>query len=127
MTAFKDFRDPIEYVVTQYFQRQKNYASNKPEKSGQERINCDGWDKGALPDYPFKMLKNRDGKAYKFIYGNLKALQQNPEADVVIWQEEIIYDENGKFSAIKTTYPNGYEVIASKEEMDGEFTGFGLE
>lgn len=124
--AFHDFREPIEYVVEQYFQRKRTVESNSVEENGKERINCDEWNTATLPEYPFKMIKNKDGKAYKFIYGNLRSLQTNPDADVVIWQEELIYDENGKFKAVKTTYPDGSEITATKEEMNGEFMGFGL-
>lgn len=127
MTTFKDFRDPIEYVVEQYFQRKKNAASNQAEQQNKGLGNGMPIDEDSLPQLPFEILRNRDGKAYKFIYGDLQALQENPFADVIIWQQEIIHDEKGRYAGMKTTYPDGSRIVERKREKDGICTGFGLE
>lgn len=126
--AFHDFRDPIEYVVNQFFERKRSAASNKIEENGKERVNCDEWDDSNLPEYPFIVLKNRNGKKYKFVYGNIKALEENPDADVVIWQEELLFGPDEKTCiGIRKTFPDGREIKIMKQEENGEFLGFGLE
>lgn len=122
--AFHDLRESVEYVVDQYFQRKKSIQSNIPQKNGQEIATNAPWQGAALPEYPFKVIRNDNGKAYKFIYGDWQALAQDPQADVVIWQEEILYDDKGKFLGIKKVYPDGGEIVLMKKEAGGAFAGF---
>lgn len=125
--VFHDFRDPIEYVVEQYFQRKRSAESNKVEQNGKEveanyKRNTD-----LLPQMPVEFIRNRDNKIYKFIYGNVKALQEDPYADVIIWQQEIINDDQGKYIGMLYTFPDGTEMLEKKEEYNGFCTGFSLE
>ena len=63
-----------------------------------------------LPEYPLLILRNEENKAYKFIYGNVDALLDDEDADPLIWQEELIRDNNGTVVSIIRTYPDGEEV-----------------
>lgn len=105
--AFHDFRDPIEYVVEQYFQRKRSAESNSIENIDGNSLDINMRSSDGLPDKPCLMLYNRNGKAYKFIYGGYDILREDPLADVFLWQEETIYDENNRAIAFETTYPDG--------------------
>lgn len=63
-----------------------------------------------LPEYPLLILRDNQNRAYKFIYGNLDALEEDDEeSDPLIWQEELIRDGDKVISIIRT-YPDGEEV-----------------
>lgn len=116
--SFKDFRDPIEYVVDQYFQRKRNAQSNNTDNSEGRKVGQYLPNEDNLPDAPCLMLYNRGGDAYKFIYGEYDALRDDPLADVFLWQQEIIYNEFGDAIRFETTYPNGYvmrEILVEDE------------
>lgn len=109
MSRFNDVREPIEYVVDQYFQKKKVLTDNIREDgyspSGSNYIDDD------LPHIPVSIVRGEDGKAYKFIYGNIdELLNEDEEADPIIWQEELVRDDEGKVTSIVTTYPDGEEV-----------------
>lgn len=105
--AFHDFRDPIEYVVEQYFQRKRSAESNSIENIDGNSCRQYLHNDDSLPESPCLILYNRNGKAYKFIYGGYETLRTEPMADVFLWQEEIIFDEEGKTIAFETVYPDG--------------------
>lgn len=109
MSRFNDVREPIEYVVDQYFLKKKMLKDN----TGEDEYNPNGsnYIDDNLPEVPVSIVRNEDGKAYKFIYGNVDALlNEDEEADPIIWQEELIRDRRGKVISIITTYPDGESV-----------------
>lgn len=110
MARFNDFREPVEYIVDQYFQKKKTIYANKDKESGY--IPGGGVDiNDNLPEVPVTLIRDNTGKAYKFIYGNVDALlNEDEEADPIIWQEELIRDDDGKAIAVTITYPDGAEV-----------------
>lgn len=123
MSGFYDFRDSIEYVVNQYFERKRgansNNSDNQVAKNGKQ-LQAALED---LPASPFRILKNRNGLAYKFIYGDFKALETDPYANVIVWQEELIRDENGVILAFEKTYPDGSVERETLVKENGQVTG----
>ena len=109
MSRFKDVREPIEYVVNQYFEKKRTLNANL---ESDDYTPMDGsYIDDNLPEYPLLILRNDEGKAYKFIYGNVDALlNEDEEADPLIWQEELVRDEGGTVISIIRTYPDGEEV-----------------
>lgn len=108
MSRYNDVRTPIEYVVDQHFQLQRTLRANMEE----DHYTPPGGDyiDENLPEYPLLILRDNQDRAYKFIYGNLDALEDDSEeSDPIIWQEELIRDGNKVISIIKT-YPDGEEV-----------------
>ncbi len=101
----RNIRDPIEYVIDEYFKNKKlSYSQRAIKNSGSntDTINSD-FD---LPDLPITLFTNDKNEVYKIIYGNLDLLTSNEEGDPLIWQEEII-KENKEVNKIITTYPDG--------------------
>lgn len=118
MSRFNDVREPIEYVVNQYFEKKKTLAANYDDE---DYTPMDGsYIDDNLPEYPLLILRNQDNKAYKFIYGNVDALLENEDADPLIWQEELIRDNNGTVTSIIKTYPDGEEVENGFIREDGK-------
>ncbi len=107
MSRFNDVREPIEYVVNQYFEKKKSLASNY-EEDGYTPHDGSYIDDN-LPEYPLRILRDENNRAHKFIYGNLDALLNDEDADPLIWQEELIRTD-GKVTSIIRTYPDGEEV-----------------
>lgn len=110
MARFNDFREPVEYIVDQYFKNkqvlQDNIIEDEYAPNGTNYIDDD------LPQFPVFIIRDETGRAYKFIYGNVEALlEEEDEADPVVWQEELIRDDTGTVTAIKVTYPDGEEVV----------------
>lgn len=118
--AFHDFRDPIEYVVNQFFERKRAAESNKTDSIEGKSVGQVIRNEELLPSSPFMILRDRNGKEYKFIYGEYEALREDPTADVFIWQQEIIRDEKGKTIAFETTFPDGYVVRESLVEENNK-------
>lgn len=109
MSRFNDVREPIEYVVDQYFLKKKMLKDNTKEDeynpNGSNYIDDD------LPEVPVYIIRDEDKKAYKFIYGNVESLlNEDEESDPIIWQEELVRDSRGKVTSIITTYPDGESV-----------------
>ena len=57
----------------------------------------------SLPTEPVEIIRNEQGKAYKFVYG-----YDNPKT---LWTQEIFSREDGKADSIKNTYPDGMVFI----------------
>ena len=106
MSRFNDVREPIEYVVNQYFEKKRTLSANDSDNYNP----LDGsYLDDSLPEYPLRILRDDDNRAYKFIYGNLDALLNDEDADPLIWQEELIRTD-GRVTSIIRTYPDGEEV-----------------
>lgn len=104
--AFYDYKEPIEYVVENYFQKAKwNHSNSSLYNTMSFQSPVDR--KLSLPEIPCKVFRNDDNLIYKVVYGNLKALEMEEECSPVIWQQEIIRDNSGKIVKILTTYPDG--------------------
>lgn len=56
-----------------------------------------------LPDEPVQIIRNSEGKAYKFIYG-----YDDPEHQ---WTQELVRNENGKLKEVLHYYPDGFTLI----------------
>ena len=117
MSRFNDVREPIEYVVNQYFEKKRTLRSNLEDE---DYTPMDGsYIDDDLPEYPLLILRNDENRAYKFIYGNIDALLEDEDADPLIWQEELIR-ENGAVVSIIRTYPDGEEVENSFIRENGK-------
>ena len=108
--AFNDFRDPIEYVVNQYFER-KRYLNNNLQGANMQ-LNTSDYADEDLPEYPITLIRDEQGLVTKVIYGDLKVLErlmneEEEEGCPIIWQEEIIRDAEGTTVALEKTYPDG--------------------
>ncbi|PRR77699.1 hypothetical protein CLLI_22630 [Clostridium liquoris] len=88
--GYKNFREPVVYILNQEL-RKRNF---KNQINTQE----DPIYSGELPEYPCRIIRDSNNKAYKFIYANGTDLQ---------WEEELIRDSGGKVCRIKTIYPDG--------------------
>lgn len=109
MSRFNDVREPIEYVVDQYFLKKKMLKDNT--KEDEYNPNGSNYIDDNLPEVPVFIVRNGEGKAYKFIYGNVEALlNEDEESDPIIWQEELVRDGGSKVTSIITTYPDGESV-----------------
>lgn len=118
MSRFNDVREPIEYVVNQYFEKKRTLRTNFDDDDYNP---LDGsYLDDNLPEYPLLIIRNVEGKAYKFIYGNVDALLDDEDADPLIWQEELIRDDNGAVTSIIRTYPDGEEVENEFIREDGK-------
>ena len=117
MSRFNDVREPIEYVVNQYFEKKRTLRSNLEDD---DYTPMDGsYIDDDLPEYPLLILRDDENRAYKFIYGNVDALLEDEDADPLIWQEELIR-ENGTVVSIVRTYPDGEEVENEFIREDGK-------
>ena len=122
--AFRDFREPIEYVVDQYFQR-KRYLNNNL-KSNSIELNTSAYADENLPEYPVTFIRE-NGVVSKIIYGDLKALErvlnEEEEGCPIIWQEAFIRNANGIVTDIDTTYPDGITTRVSFQREEGVVVG----
>ncbi len=118
----RNIREPIEYVIDDYFKNKKlSYSQRAIKNSGSntDTIISDS----DLPKMPVTLFRNEKGDVYKFVYGNLDLLISNEEGDPLIWQQEIIR-ENGEVTKIIKTYPNGSTVeIKLKKDADNQLIG----
>lgn len=125
--AFHDFRDPIEYVVNQYFERKRAAESNKVDNIESKGCGQIIRNEELLPSSPLLILRDKNEQEYKFIYGEYQALREDPFADVFLWQQEIVYNEKGDAVAFVTTYPDGLEVKETLIEENGKLKEIGVE
>lgn len=121
--AFQSFRDPVEYIVDQYFQRKRAMQNNGEASNTIEATTNNQSIEMGLPIEPMQILYNRDSKAYKFIYGNVESLMAGND-DTVIWQEELIRDENNVVTAFLKTYPDGSQSQTQIIKEEGRTTKF---
>lgn len=101
----RNIRDPIEYVVDEYFRNKKLSSSQRSIKNSSSDIDTIN-SNFELPDLPITLLRNDFGEVNKIVHGNLDLLTSNQEGDPLIWQEEII-KENNMVTKIITTFPDG--------------------
>jgi len=107
---FNNYANPIERIVDGYFKKKSWIEANK---AGNKKI----FSKAAeyisdnLPQVPCRIIRNEDGKAYKFIYGDVDLIGTDGEGDIIVWQEEIIRNTDGKLEKLIKTLPNGEQVI----------------
>ena len=109
--AFNDYREPIVYVVERFFAQRRMSESNSSSFGEMSLLGGLPPD-STLPTEPTHLVRNTNGVVEKIIYGDFDLLQnhnENDEFDPVIWQQELIR-ENDKVVAITTTYPNGATV-----------------
>lgn len=119
--AFNDFREPIEYVVDQYFQRKKYLSNNlKPECV---EISSSAYMDESLPEYPVTFIRDTEGLVTKIIYGDTKELEkiinEGLEGCPIIWQEAFIRDSGGLVTDIDKTYPDGVIVRTTFKRENG--------
>lgn len=86
--GFKNFRDPVVYVLDQEL-RKRNFKNSIKTSSKEYRV---------LEEYPCKVVRDSKGLVTRCIYGDTLSNQ---------WFEDIIRDGKGKVSMIKITYPGG--------------------
>jgi hypothetical protein len=102
--AFKDYRDPIEYVVNQNkfkeIYKNRNLTGGKYELKG-GLTNADG----TLPETPARLLRGENGLVTEIVYGENDG---GGEASPYVWREKLIR-ENGKVTKIITVFPDGSE------------------
>lgn len=101
----RNIRDPIEYVVDEYFRNKKLSSSQRSIKNSSSDIDTIN-SNFELPDLPITLFRNDFGEVNKIVHGNLDLLTSNQEGDPLIWQEEII-KENNIVTKIITTFPDG--------------------
>ena len=117
MSRFNDVREPIEYVVNQYFEKKRTLNSNTDDEGF---IPSDGsYIDDELPEYPLAIIRDGESRAHKFVYGDIEALLEDEEASPIIWQEELVR-ENGIVTSIITTYPDGESVENEFIREDGK-------
>lgn len=123
MSRFNDVRGPIEYVVDQYFLKRKMLKDNTEEDK--HNPNGSNYIDDNLPEVPVYIMRNNEGKACRFVYGNIEALlNEDEEFDPILWQEELIRDNRGKVTSIITTYPDGESVENELIREDGKLVKF---
>lgn len=112
MIHYQSVRDPIEYVVDEYFKKKRLvFVQSEGTDSASSHAFDSSTADNQLAELPVTIFRNDEGTAYKFVYGNINALTSDEEADPILWMEELIRDDEGKMTAYKTTYPDGAEVI----------------
>lgn len=125
MIHYQNVRDPIEYVVDDYFRR-KQMILIQANGGGSASLNAilrsGSMPDDNLPEIPMQVIRN-DGVVTKVIHGNVDALLNDPEADPIIWQEEFIRDKDKKVIQIKITYPDGSDVTNDINRTDGLIEG----
>lgn len=104
--AFYDYRQPIEMVIEKYFQKQRLSELNTYEPDIVS-LGISGGNDDILPEEPVRILRDEKGRAYKFIYGNIESLETDEECSPIIWQEELVRNEDGKVEKVILTYPDG--------------------
>ncbi|WP_129596039.1 hypothetical protein [Anaerophilus nitritogenes] len=122
----QDFRDPIEYVVNQYFQEKKMIGLNSDGEDSGYTLNGSFYQDDNLPDEPVYIIRDEDKRVKKVVYGNVDILLEDEEADPIIWMEELIRDNHGKVEKIKVVYPDGEELVKEiKRNENGKVEKFG--
>lgn len=108
---YSDVREPIEYVVDQYFNRKRLNLANEsdPNEFDSSYVGelMPGQFDDTLPTHPVTIIRGEDNKVNRVIYGEVSGLTDTEEHSYIIWQEELIRDDDGKVITIRTTYPDG--------------------
>ena len=88
--GFKNFRDPVVYILNQEL-RKRNVGNRISIDTGEQPYTDE------LVEYPVQLIRDSNTKkVVKCIYGT------GSEE----WSEELIRDSSGKVYRIKTTYPD---------------------
>lgn len=116
--AFYDYKQPIEYVVDRYFQRRRLLDAGNVASDDGMSLTRGEFPDDSLPEIPCTIIRDESGSAFKFIYGDVFSLEDKSECDPVIWQEELVRNEDGIVVQIVTTYPDG-EILVTELERDG--------
>ena len=86
--GFLDYKEPIEYVVDNYFKRQRWHQINRV---GTEGVSLGGGlpPDFVLPEVPVFLIRDDEERVKKVIYGDVELLYIDEDSDPVIWQEEL--------------------------------------
>lgn len=120
--AFQSYIDPIENLVSRYFEKRRTLSDNEPQNGG-ELLESGGMYNAELPENPCKLLRDEKGRVYKCIYGEFEELSEEDDGTQIIWQQEIIRDASGKTIAIEATYPDGSTSTETLVRENGKVTG----
>ena len=124
--GFLDYKEPIEYVVDNYFKRQRWHQINRV---GTEGVSLGGGlpPDFVLPEVPVFLIRDDEEQVKKVIYGDVELLYIDEDSDPVIWQEELIRDSSGKVQQLITTYPDGEAVTTTlSRDSDGRVIEYGF-
>lgn len=123
--AVNDYREPIEYVVNQYFERAK--MLNKNLEGGKTSLGMGQDFNEKLPETPVELIWDEKERLVKAIYGEVDLLYKDEEADPIIWQEELVRDINGNVTKLITTYPDGEtaENVFERNPITGKLERYG--
>lgn len=124
MERHQDIREPIEYVVDQYFKRMKSMESNLNKKLTEDDLTDPIYAVSPdldLPDHPVTLVRDEQGRVKKAIYGEVDLLDSDEEGSPVVWQEELVRGTSGRVESVITTYPDGEELESFlKRNADGK-------
>jgi len=122
--GFLDYKEPIEYVVDNYFKRQRFLAMNRRGLEGVSLGHGAAPD-FVLPDVPAFLIRDDNDRVKKVIYGDVALLMADEDSDPAIWQEELVRDSSGKVARLVTTYPDGESVETTLiRDGDGKVTEY---
>lgn len=123
--AVNDYREPIEYVVSQYFERKKLINTNLEVGKTSLGMGQDFNEK--LPETPVTLVRDEKERLIKAIYGEVDLLYNDEEADPIIWQQELVRDINGQLLKTITTYPDGEtaENVFERNPVTGKLDRYG--
>ncbi len=113
MSRHEDIREPIEYVVDQYFKKMRTMDTNLNKKLTEDDLVDPVYATSPdleLPQHPVTLIRGDDGKLIKAIYGDVDLLDSDEEGSPIVWQEELVRGADGKLEKVITTYPDGEEV-----------------
>lgn len=113
MGRHEDIREPIEYVVDQYFKTMRSMDTNLNKKLTEDDLSDPVYASPPdleLPHHPVTLIRDDDGRLKKAIYGEVEFLDSDEEGSPIVWQEELKRDADGKLQSIVTTYPDGEEL-----------------
>ena len=121
-----NFRDPVEYIVDQYFNRKKLDLSQANVNSPIESDAGDTIPMDNLPQAPVSLFRNANNQVDKVVYGNVDELLSG-NSDVVLWMQELTRDGSNKLIRVTTTYPDGESVDEPIERNpEGKVIKFGF-
>lgn len=113
MERHQDIREPIEYVVDQYFKEMRSMETNLNKKLTEDDLTDPIYASPPdleLPRHPVTLIRDEEGRLKKAIYGEVELLDSDEESDPIVWQEELIRNADGKLESVITTYPDGEEL-----------------
>lgn len=108
--VFQNYTEPIEQLIERYFQKKRTLSREDSENREGVFLKESGRMDEQLPEVPLKLFRDEKNRVYKCVYGDYKALELNEETNIIIWQEEIVRNQQGVTIATVTTYPDGQAV-----------------